>query len=166
MRTKQALGATLAFLGLAAVLVVRFLGYPPTLWKYRTVGTVSFRTHNLLGRTEMKTEAGWRMPFARPAGASATPTPGEITVTLKDLAWSQDKWLAGRAVNTGDKPVKGRLAFNIVIRDTDTGRVVKDRSLRKEVDWPARSANSFAFYTDQAPPGPRQSATVVLQSIF
>jgi hypothetical protein len=124
--------------GLAGLVLVSGIGLVlANQWRYQNLGGIEARRHGLTGAIELKQDGVWTAPAISETRAPAIPLGLLKTVKVEPPSgsWGTDQLMAFTVVT--DRPLKGRLAVRIVIRDTQ-GRVVVrgDKSLRLTVDWP------------------------------
>jgi len=161
-----------AFGAFAAVVVACLLAYVIYLlaapWEPQTIGPFQTRRHRLTGRVELRNGDTWTQTLGdAPNSRNSDPITDQAvieTVRLSDLTWGERGILCGRATNTGKADVRGRLAFRIIIYDKN-GLVNRDRSLRRNADWPAQKTTPFLLNTGLSAPGFRERASVGLEIV-
>jgi|GEM_PF-6059036 hypothetical protein len=147
---------TIKTLGImTAVAVVGVLVYVASLivapWETQTIGSYTIRRNKLSGLAEVRVGERWTR-FED--DLYAEPLHPEILKRLRvsEVVWGKDGILCGTVNNRLANPVKGRLAFRIVIRNKKDLRYIRDRSLRATVDFPAGSTTPFILRTGLSTP--------------
>lgn len=148
----------------ALTVVVAFLWVAVNQWHYETIGPFEVRQHGMTGILQIRRGGRWEGPFVPDRSAPPVPEDDLKSVRLVDLTWGPRGLLCGRASTAPFRPVRGRLAFVLLIRD-GSGKRFRDRALRQSVDWPAGATIDFALDTGLASPQPPSTATITLEHI-
>jgi hypothetical protein len=135
--------------GLAAIALVGGIGLVlANQWRYQTLGSIEVRRHGLTGAVELKHDGVWKAPAIANTRAPAVPATVLKTVKIEPPSgsWGTEQLMTFTAVT--DRPIKGRIAVRILIRDTQNRVVMRgDKSLRLTVDWPGPARIPVALDT-------------------
>ncbi len=161
-----------SFALIVGALVACLLAYVAYLlaapWEAQTVGPFQTRRHRLTGQVQLREADTWVKTLGdAPSGPNSDPVLDEAAlrkVRLTDLAWGEKGLLCGRAINSGPTNITGRLAFRIIVYDKN-GIINRDRSLRRNADWPAQKTTPFLINTGLSAPGFREHASVGLEIV-
>jgi hypothetical protein len=135
-------------------------------WRYQSLGGIEVRRHGLTGAIQLKQDGTWVAPAYHDGRAPALPAALLKSVQIEPPtgSWGDDQLVAFTAVT--QKPLKGRLAVRIVIRDSQNRVIVRgDKSLRLTVDWPGGARVPVALNTTMNRPDFPHTIVVRLENI-
>lgn len=149
----------------AAVVLLLLAGYGVSLifnqWQHFSAGAYEIRYNRLTGVAQVKAGGEWAS-FRKDPYAQALSQADLKRLTIRDIAWGPDGLLCATAINRTGTPVRGRLAFHVLIRDAFDNKFVKDRTLRETVDFPPNSETAFLVQTGLETPDLVQRKTSLL----
>lgn len=124
-----------------------------TQWQTQTLNGHQIRLNRLTGVVQIRDNSGedWRDPFDNDTAAPGLEVADLQSVRLSRVAWGPNGVLFAVA-ETGAKPLRGRLALQIVTTDGMGKRVRAERSLRRTVNWPANATIPLVLATGQETP--------------
>ncbi len=142
--------------GAVAAGLLVFLGYRiANPWESFPFRGYEVRRHRLTERVQVKTGEGWKPALNNDPYAPAVPEADLARVRLDDVAFGPRGYFCGKAVVSGKKPVKGRLAFLINVADIKSGKrrvIESERALRCNVDFQPGAPQIFVIHTDMTLP--------------
>jgi len=152
--------------------IVLLLGYVGFLlfnqWVPQTVGRYETIRNRFTGKVQIKHEGRFQETV------SLTPTPNALTadelrrIRLSDVAWGKHSLLTGTATVAPGEPLRGRLAFQIVVLGgNDKRRLIEsERNLRRTVDWPGGATIPFVLDTEFRLPAPGEKTSLTLVPVL
>lgn len=133
-----------------------FLGYRlANPWEAFPFQGYEVRRHRLTERVQVKAGDDWLPALNNDPYAPAVAEVDLRRVQLTDVAFGPRGYFCGKAVVSGDKPVKGRLAFLINVADIKSGKrrtIESERALRCNVDLRPGPPQIFVIHTDMTLP--------------
>lgn len=124
-----------------------------TQWQRQTLSNHQIRLNRLTGVVQIRDNNGddWRDPFENDTAAPGLEIADLQSVRLSRAVWGPNGVLFAVA-ETGAKPLRGRLAFQIVTTDGMGKQARAERSLRRTINWPANATIPFVLATGQETP--------------
>ena len=152
--------------GAVVLAVLTFAGYRlANPWETFRFSGYEVRRNRFTERVQLRTGDTWQPALNNDSYAPTVPEADLARIKLASFAFGERGYFCGTATVIGDKPVTGRLAFNITVRDKTTQRrrtIESERSLRCNVNFQPGASQSFVIHSDMTPPNRFEKFVVVI----
>lgn len=137
-----------------------------TVWGWREVriSGVHFRYHVMTGHLQLRENDRWIPQLSESPDAPLLERTSLQGVALESLQWGIGGILVGRANLSGQPALRGRLGFSVKVVEP-SGTLVRERTLRRNVEWNKDRPNWFVLDTGLPTPSSRQRTFVVLEAL-
>lgn len=118
-------------------------------------------------RVRLRVEDTWVESLDNNPSADAIPENELKRAKLSDLAFGPHGYLCGKITVAGDKPLQGRLALLITVKQKANGKrriIESERAMRCNVDW-SPGVHPFVLNTGMTPPSSAEKFAVTVTQV-